>query len=230
MMRSGTHSSARPSFFARRASIVLPVSSRSSAAGAPVEPRQALHAAPAGHDAEHHLGQAESRRRLVDDDAIAAGERQLEAAAEAEAADQRERRIRHGGEPLERVPAALDERDRVGLGLDVAELVDVGAGDESVRLARADDETLRRIAVELRRAPRGIRRDRRADSVLVDRAGLVEREPREAVRVARRASSVACGGRSVRALTDARPASRRPGRRRCRSRPCRACRRCARAR
>jgi len=36
MMRGGTHSSARPNFFARRASIVLPVSSRSSAAGAPV--------------------------------------------------------------------------------------------------------------------------------------------------------------------------------------------------
>ncbi len=35
MIRTGTHSSAIPSFFARRASIVLPVSSRSSAAGAP---------------------------------------------------------------------------------------------------------------------------------------------------------------------------------------------------
>ncbi len=34
-MRGGTHSSAMPSFFARRASIVLPVSMRSSAAGAP---------------------------------------------------------------------------------------------------------------------------------------------------------------------------------------------------
>ena len=36
MIRGGTHSSAMPSRFARFASIVLPVSSRSSAAGAPV--------------------------------------------------------------------------------------------------------------------------------------------------------------------------------------------------
>ena len=36
MTRTGTHSSATPRRFARRASIVLPVSSRSSAAGAPI--------------------------------------------------------------------------------------------------------------------------------------------------------------------------------------------------
>jgi len=35
MIRAGTHSSAIPSFFARRASIVRPVSIMSSAAGAP---------------------------------------------------------------------------------------------------------------------------------------------------------------------------------------------------
>ena len=89
------------------------------------------------------------RAGLVDDDAVAARECQFEAAAQAEAADQRERRILDRREPLEGVPTALDERDRIGLGLHRAELVNVRPGDEAVPLARLDDQTLRRIAVEL---------------------------------------------------------------------------------
>ena len=143
MIRAGTHSSAMPSRFARRASIVRPVSMQVERRRRAGEPRQPLHAAPAGHDAQHHFGQPEPRAGLVDDDAIAAGERQLEAAAQAEAANERDRRILHRREALERVPAALDERDRAG---DVVarspEFVDVGAGDEAVRLARRDDEAL----------------------------------------------------------------------------------------
>ncbi|GAB1461473.1 hypothetical protein MASR2M50_32480 [Thauera sp.] len=95
MTRAGTQSSAKPRRFAFFASTLLPVSIRSSAAAGPISVRQAQHAAPAGDDAEHDLGQRELRARLVDHDAVAAGERELQAAAHAVAADQRQRRVGH---------------------------------------------------------------------------------------------------------------------------------------
>ena len=68
--------------------------------------------------------------------------------AQAEPTDQRECRIANGGEPVERRGTALDERAG-GLRIaDIAELADIGTGDEAVRLARADDEPARRIRVE----------------------------------------------------------------------------------
>ena len=111
-MRGGTHSSASPRRFALRASIVLPVSSRSSAAGAPTSRGSRLMPPHPGTMPSITSGSPRRVDGLVDDDAIAAGERELEAAAQAEAADQRERRIGHAREPLERVPAALHERQR----------------------------------------------------------------------------------------------------------------------
>ena len=99
--------------FARRASTARPVSIMSSAAAGPTSRGRRLHAAPARHDAEHHFGQREARPRLVDRDAVAAGERELQAAAHAEAVDQRERREGQRGELVERVPAALHDRERV---------------------------------------------------------------------------------------------------------------------
>ena len=74
--------------------------------------------------------------------------------------------------------------------VDLAELVDVGAGDEAVRLARRDDEALRRIAVEQVERLVELGEHRRAERV-GRRAGAVEREPREAVGVAGQVSSVA---------------------------------------
>ena len=215
---------------------VLPVSSRSSAAGAPVSSRQPLHAAPAGHDAEHHFGQAEPRAGLVDDDAIAARERELEPAAQAEAADQRQRRIARRCARRSNVSQPrLHERDRAGLVLDVAELVDVGAGDEAARLARADDQAL---AADRARAGRALRSS--SASTVGGQRVDASRRPCRASGVAMPvgvAGEVQCAcDRSRcrialrRLVRPARRASRRPGRRRCRSRPCRACRRCARAR
>src|SRR4030095_14676011 len=84
---------------------------------------------------------------------------------------------------LERVPSALDDRHRVRFVPDLAEFVDVRTGDEPVRLARNDREAFGWIAVELIErlvellqhfARQRVRR----------RAGLVEREAREPLRVA----------------------------------------------
>ena len=147
------------------------------------EPRQPFHSAPAGHDAEHHFGQPEPCPGLVDHDPVTAGERQLEPAAQAKAADERHRRIFHCGEALEGVPAALHDRERGGLVADRLELVDVGAGDEPARLARHDDEAARRVAVELVERLVELREHRRAERV-GGRAGAVERQPRDAVGIA----------------------------------------------
>ena len=158
---------------------------------------------------------------LVDDDAVAAGERQLQAAAQAEAADQRERRDTDARASRSNVSQPrLTSASASSRRLDVAELVDVGAGDEAVRLARADDEALRRLAP----ASASSTRRRILSSTASTRTcwslapALVEGEPREAVGVA--CPSVQCLHALLVASvpsTRARPASRRPGRRRCRS-------------
>jgi hypothetical protein len=71
--------------------------------------RQAQHAAPAGNDAEHDFGQGELGAGLIHGDAVAAGQRQLGAAAHAVAAHQRQRRVAHRRQAVVGVPAALDE-------------------------------------------------------------------------------------------------------------------------
>jgi hypothetical protein len=133
MIRGGTHSSASPKRLARFASTVRPVNIMSSAAGAP---------------AQHDFRQPQACAGLVDDDAVAARERELEPTAQTEAADERDRRILDGREPLERVPAAAHDRHRGSLVLDDFELLDVGTGNETARLARRDDKPGGRVAVE----------------------------------------------------------------------------------
>ncbi len=181
-MRSGTHSSASPSFFARRASIVLPVSSRSSAAGAPASRGSSPDPAPSRNDAQHHFWQTEARRRLVDDHAVATGERKLEAPAQTEAADERQCRVRRARDALEGIPTALDQRARRPRLMQVAELVDIGAGDEAARLARADHQPTRRIACE--RIEDFVQLGKRRGRQRIGRGPrLVEDEPRNAVRI-----------------------------------------------
>ncbi len=147
------------------------------------EPRQALDAAPAGNDPQHHFGEAEPRSRLVDDDAIPARKGQFQAAPQTETANERQRRILDVSEPLERVPAALDDRDRAGLVLHVAEFVDIGAGNEAVRLAGTYHQTLRRIAIE--EVECLVQFGQHCGGQRIDRgARFVERESREAIGVA----------------------------------------------
>jgi hypothetical protein len=145
MTRGGTHSSARPIFFARGAVDVLAGQHHVHRRGRADDLRQAQHAAPAGDDAEHDLGQRELGAGLIHRDAVAAGQRQLGAAAHAMAAHQRQRRVLHGGQPVVGIPAALDDDAgllrRIGRG----EFLDVGAGDEAGVLGRLEDQPLGRI-------------------------------------------------------------------------------------
>jgi hypothetical protein len=91
--------------------------------------RQALRAARAWQDAELHLGKAELRvgRR----DAVMAGERELQAAAEREAADRGDQRFR------QRVLRVVDLR-QVWLEARRGELADVGAPGKG--LCRSDED------------------------------------------------------------------------------------------
>ena len=82
-----TSSSTRPicsAFFART---LRPVRIMSSARCRPIEPRKPLRSARARDEPELHLGQREHRLRMIGRDAIAAGERALESAAETRAVD-----------------------------------------------------------------------------------------------------------------------------------------------
>ena len=91
-------------------------------------------------NAEHYFGQAEADRRLVANYPVVAGQRQLEAAAEAMAVDQC-----HAGhvQRFQPVHYPVGEREHFGrllAGFDRAELGDVGSGDESVLFRRADEQ------------------------------------------------------------------------------------------
>src|SRR5882762_3289997 len=115
----------------------------------PDEAGQALDAAPARQDAEHDFGEREARSELIHRNAIAAGERELDAPAHAEAVYERERREGQGVEFVVEIPAALDQTHRFVRVLDPGELLDVGARDEPGVLGGADDEPTRIIRAQL---------------------------------------------------------------------------------
>ena len=90
-------------------------------------------AAPAGHQAEHHLGQAEGRRRVADG-AVGAVQRHLEATAEGEAVDEAERRLAALAELAEdRVPELGD--DAYAVRAAAGDRGQVGPGGQDERLA-----------------------------------------------------------------------------------------------
>ena len=104
------------------------------------EPGHALRPAGPGEEAELHLGKPESRPRVVRGHAVAAGQRGLEAAAQAGAVDGRDHRHAHALEAIEHgLPRA-----RQGLALERApdrgEVLDVGARDEVVGLAALEHD------------------------------------------------------------------------------------------
>jgi hypothetical protein len=123
--------------------------------------RQPQHAAPAGNDAQHDLGQAHPRRRLIDRQQVTTGQRQFESAAKAMAAHQRQRRIRDTGQTREELPAARHQLDAFLGRVELGELLDVCAGDETGGLAGAENQRLaagggrnRRAALRVRPSPR----------------------------------------------------------------------------
>ena len=71
--------------------------------------RQTQHATPAGENAEHHFRQPHLGSRLIDRQQIATSQCQFETPAKAMPTHQRQRRVRHRRQPVEQVPAALDQ-------------------------------------------------------------------------------------------------------------------------
>ena len=146
------------------------------------QPRQAHGAAEAGVQAEHHLGKTETR--VLDRDPVVAGERDLEPAAQAIAVDHGDRGHGQVVEPIDdRVAVGEARLDRGHVG-HAAEFVDVGAGDEAARLARAQDHALGQIAFERREHVVELDQD-----ILREDVGaavrLVEHQPGDAVVIAR---------------------------------------------
>ena len=134
--------------------------------------------------AEHHFREAEAR--VVDGDAISAGERDLETAAEAEAVHDGDRRH---AEILEPVRDAMRTADlhlhlpRIGR---AAKRVDVGAGDEAGRFCRTDDQRLRPVLLD-----RGKHAVELLDHIGGQGVGAgafaIEQQPCDAVRILRQA-------------------------------------------
>jgi hypothetical protein len=131
-------------------------------------------------DAEHDLGQADGKFVAVDTDAIAACQRELEAATQSKAIDDR---YRGAGERFYRVEDALRTSDQLeslfGAG-ELRKLLHVGTGDEASRLGRADHHAFRTltfqrldVAVEL---DHGVARQHVGGG-----PGLVEGQPRDPI-------------------------------------------------
>ena len=107
-----------------------PVSIMSSAATGPI--RFGSHCTPCQVGmSEHHLRKGEAALRIVERDAVAAGERELEAASHAEPVHQRGGGEGQAREPLEQIPAGAREHERLVGALEAGEFLDVGAGDEA---------------------------------------------------------------------------------------------------
>ena len=174
---------------------------------------------------EHDLGQAKTRGRLVDHDAVAAGERELHAASETESAHECKRWIGRRLELIEGIPASPDERNGLVDVLQLPEFVDVGAGDETIRLAGADHQSFRRVRSEITQHRAKFLQDGGGQGV-GGGIGFVQGEPGDAVDGALGFPMVE-GLHAFFRFRRARPASRRPDRRRCKSRQSRAWLACA---
>ena len=101
-------------------------------------------AAESGMDTELHLRKAERHPLVIDGDAVAAGEGELEAAAQREAVNRRDGGAAERLEAVEHLLAGVNQAiAALGAG-DAGEFLDVGAGDEAALLGRQHHDTARR--------------------------------------------------------------------------------------
>src|SRR5690348_6534661 len=170
------------------------------------QPRQALAPARAGEDAELDFRKTDLRTRVIRGDAVAAGERKLEPAAEACTVDPHRDRLREARDALQQLLSL--GREPLGLGGrgQADKLFDVGAGDEGIGFARKEGDRLDG-AVVLERLERGLHvlLDRPRD--LVDRLTLeIERDDGDAAFDQLPGQGGAGGGRHLlRYITIAKP-------------------------
>ena len=112
---------------------------------------------------ELHFGQTDPRAVLPVRDPVMAGQRELQAAAQAEAVDRSHGRNGQRLDAVENARHGMDDLRDFGLGLEVVELADVGAGDEAFLLARHEDDAANALVA-------GAFLDRRDDGLkLLDR-------------------------------------------------------------
>jgi hypothetical protein len=131
------------------------------------------------------MSSRDARRRVARGDPVAAGEREFGAAAHADAVDRRDGRAGQAAQAQEDALAVLERVLHRAVLLEAFEFLDVGADDEAIRLARADDHALRRLDREAF-DDLGQLVEHRARK-RVDRAlGTVQRQHHDAVGVAGR--------------------------------------------
>jgi hypothetical protein len=130
------------------------------------------------------LGQAQAGLGIVARDPVAAREHRLEPAADARAVDGGDHRHRQRLEPRQDRLARARQRLTLERAPDLREVLDVGAGDEVVRLgARQHDRLHVAARRELREQPVQLGHQRLAERVDL-LAGDVDREHEHAVRAA----------------------------------------------
>ena len=105
--------------------------------------RQPLRAAPGRDQAELNLGEAELRPRVVDGEAVIAGQGQLQAAAQAGAADHRHGRQAQVGQLGEELLPRGGQRLGLRGTADGSEFVNIGAGHEPVGALAGEDQNAR---------------------------------------------------------------------------------------
>jgi hypothetical protein len=103
----------------------------------------------AGMYAEQHLRQSQGKRCVVRADPVGARQRKFETAAEHESVQRRDAGARHIFDRIDDGLARPHQLIALGGSLDRLEFLDVRAGDEAVRLARAHDESARRALTNL---------------------------------------------------------------------------------
>ena len=145
------------------------------------QPRQPLAAAGARQEAKLHLGQTELGLGVVGRDAVGAGEREFEPAAQTRAVNPHDHRLGERRDPAQHLVAIGREAFGFGRRGELDELLDVRAGDEVVGLARKERD---RLGTGLGREPL----ERRVELVLhrprddVDGVvGEIERDDRDAI-------------------------------------------------
>src|SRR5262249_17830613 len=106
----------------------------------PDDARQALGAAPGGQQPQLDLGQPDLGGGLVEDQAVVAGQGQLQPAAQAGPVDDGDGGHGQARQLVEVALAHLRQGDGVVGGGDRQELVEVGPGEEARLLAAGDDE------------------------------------------------------------------------------------------
>ena len=118
------------------------------------EARQPVAPAGTGNDAELDLGKPQLGLGVIGGHAPVTGERELQPTAKTAAVNGRNDRLPAGGHPIHQLLGPATQRRRLLGGAEPGEFLDIGAGDEVVRLAGDEhDRAHHRVALQPRQEP-----------------------------------------------------------------------------